>query len=709
MAAKKLVQQLVTELTADGAKMKKELDKSFKDTSDWGKKITKVSSTVRGALVGAFAGVAGGSLLSRMISETRNAASQQAQLAAVIRSTGAAAGFTQHELNGMANAMEAATSFAGGDVTQAQTAMLAFTGIVGEQFPRAMQAAADMAARTGMDIRAAAETIGRSLDVPSQGMAALSRQGFRFSESQKSLIKWMESTGRNAEAQGIILDALEESYGGAAVAARDTLGGALDSLGNTVSWLLADEKGMPSLTEAVNDLNTALRNESTKQGIDSLSAGLSRLAGVGIEGLSELGGLGVLLGDQMASWTGHLQLEDEIKKELQAVDRAIKGSFLSTPIKYLFTSDEDLERIKEQLQVRLNGLLGIKKTEEEIAGIRDAGNTDSLSDWNEFEFLEDVSKQAKKAGEEAEKHRKKLADLYASEVESLHRQLVLSGDVSNVERARYEFKYGKLKDLNSEQKLSIEGMNAELDLMDEVAVAASKQAAANAALIDVEEMLKSEAQRVNDAWDARIKIIQDAGLEQARATELIAKAEAKRASELELINEKGADAMSEYSKQAARNMQSAFADFLFDPFEDGIEGMAKNFGRILQRMAAEMMAAQLFESMAGWGQSKAGAGGLVGAVGGIASMFGGAFADGGRPPVGKISIVGDGGEPELFVPDTAGTIIPFSQLQGGGGSTTIGNVNMSFPGITNAREAEMAAGAAARKLAGMAGGSRRYT
>ena len=37
------------------------------------------------------------------------------------------------------------------------------------------------------------------------------------------------------------------------------------------------------------------------------------------------------------------------------------------------------------------------------------------------------------------------------------------------------------------------------------------------------------------------------------------------------------------------------------------------------------------------------------------------FADGGRPPVGKPSIVGERG-PELFIPDTAGTIIPNDEL-----------------------------------------------
>ena len=50
--------------------------------------------------------------------------------------------------------------------------------------------------------------------------------------------------------------------------------------------------------------------------------------------------------------------------------------------------------------------------------------------------------------------------------------------------------------------------------------------------------------------------------------------------------------------------------------------------------------------------------------------IGGFFADGGRPPVGKPSIVGERGA-ELFVPDRPGTIIPNHELGGMGGSTNI--------------------------------------
>ena len=52
------------------------------------------------------------------------------------------------------------------------------------------------------------------------------------------------------------------------------------------------------------------------------------------------------------------------------------------------------------------------------------------------------------------------------------------------------------------------------------------------------------------------------------------------------------------------------------------------------------------------------------------------FASGGRPPVGRPSIVGERGA-ELFVPDRAGTIIPNHELGGMGGTNIVVNVDAS--------------------------------
>ncbi|PMY71923.1 MULTISPECIES: phage tail tape measure protein [unclassified Pseudomonas] len=227
---------------------------------------------------GALAGLSVGAIFTAFIAETKAAEQEQAQLAAVLRSTGEAAGFSRSQLNDMAGALEKATTYSGGDINKAQTALLAFTGVVGDQFPRALQAAADMAARTGVTVQQAAETIGRALDVPSEGLSSLSKQGFRFTEEQKKLAESFESTGDVASAQGIILKSLEESYGGAAAAARDTFGGALDGLRNAVSGLLTGEGSLDSAKAAIEGLTTVLSDPKAKTVLNLTAQAASALA-----------------------------------------------------------------------------------------------------------------------------------------------------------------------------------------------------------------------------------------------------------------------------------------------------------------------------------------------------------------------------------------------------------------------------------------------
>lgn len=160
--------------------------------------------------------------------------------------------------------------------------------------------------------------------------------------------------------------------------------------------------------------------------------------------------------------------------------------------------------------------------------------------------------------------------------------------------------------------------------------------------------------------------------------------------------------MSEFAKQAARNMQDAFADFLFDPFDQGLEGMLSNFGRILQRMAAEAAAAQIFDYIGG--VAAASGNPYVAAAGAL--FQGGGRANGGPVMAGMAYPVGEKG-PELFMPNVAGTIIPNDMLEGGG--MQVGNMNFVFPNVTNAQEAKRAGGAAGREAVRAIDGARRYS
>jgi len=116
---------------------------------------------------------------------------------------------------------------------------------------------------------------------------------------------------------------------------------------------------------------------------------------------------------------------------------------------------------------------------------------------------------------------------------------------------------------------------------------------------------------------------------------------------------------------------------------DAITG-AKTFGEamtnVLNRIRDKILDAQIDKLLGQFGENfgkgKDGGKGLGGFLG---SILGGLFADGGRPPVGKASIVGERG-PELFVPKVAGTIIPNNKLGGGGSTTNIVNVSVDASG-----------------------------
>lgn len=73
-----------------------------------------------------------------------------------------------------------------------------------------------------------------------------------------------------------------------------------------------------------------------------------------------------------------------------------------------------------------------------------------------------------------------------------------------------------------------------------------------------------------------------------------------------------------FSQGAAQTLQSTFADFLFNPFANGLRGMAVQFADAIRRMAVDAAAAQIFEKLFGGTSAdglptkgKFGAGGLA--------------------------------------------------------------------------------------------------
>lgn len=151
------------------------------------------------------------------------------------------------------------------------------------------------------------------------------------------------------------------------------------------------------------------------------------------------------------------------------------------------------------------------------------------------------------------------------------------------------------------------------------------------------------------------------------------------------------DEMSEFAVQAARNMQDAFAEFLFDPFKDGTKGMLESFGIMIRKMVANAVAADLSKNL--FGKSAGGEGdGLIGAgLNWLGKLLPSFDVGTNYVPRDMVAMVHQGER-----------IVPASQNRGGGGHTIIVNVNGS-----NAPDVRRAAGQGAREgLAALAGAGR---
>lgn len=202
-----------------------------------------------------------------------------AQLNAALASTEGVAGLTADQLARMGLEMRKSSMLTTEQITEMQVALLTYSDIAAEEFPRALQVAIDQQQRLGISVTQSAELVGMALQSPSKAMTALGRQGFTLEESQKKLLKQFEETGRMAEAQAIIMDMLAESYGGSAAAARyDTFDGIWKGIGDTFDDFkskVADTGSFDLVKNKMQDFSDVLTDLEADGTLDDLAKAIS--------------------------------------------------------------------------------------------------------------------------------------------------------------------------------------------------------------------------------------------------------------------------------------------------------------------------------------------------------------------------------------------------------------------------------------------------
>lgn len=215
-------------------KMKSSFSELGEKAKSTGGGITSMLSGLKGTIAGFAAGIVGSLSMDTIINSTDKAEQTTAQMEAVLKSTGGAAGMTEKQLNDLAMAQAKVTTYSAGTTKEAENMLLTFTNIKGNVFPQTTTAAEDMATAMHTDATSAALTLGKALNDPAQGLSKLTKQGVTFTDSQKKQIDAMEKSGNVAGAQTLMLQELEKEFGGSAKAAGSTLSGQTQIMENNL-------------------------------------------------------------------------------------------------------------------------------------------------------------------------------------------------------------------------------------------------------------------------------------------------------------------------------------------------------------------------------------------------------------------------------------------------------------------------------------------
>jgi hypothetical protein len=281
--------------------------------------------------VGKKFGVAfGAAAVGGLVLTIKNTIEQEkvlAQLEARVRSTGGAAGFTSGALAQMAGDLQKVSTFGDEAIISMQSVLLTFTQVRGDEFKGASQAILDMSTALGMDLKSAALQVGKALNDPILGVSALARAGVQLTASQKEAVKSLVEVGDVAGAQRIILKELETQFGGAAAAARNTLGGALVSLKNAFGDLFEVPSLISPITDEINRLTRFLGDPSTIEAVKGfIQFVVVNFAAAASVVVNAVGLISTALGQMTAVFGKLTGPESAINRAARALDGVAKAS-----------------------------------------------------------------------------------------------------------------------------------------------------------------------------------------------------------------------------------------------------------------------------------------------------------------------------------------------------------------------------------------------
>ena len=532
-----------------------------------------------------------------------------------------------NQLQEAANRLGNQTLFNQEEFTRGFNLLTSFRNIGVDSYSRVAQAAADIAQVNQVDVNTSFMQLAKALQDPERNLSNLNRSGIAFTKQQTEVIKELMKTNKIAEAHAMILQIVEESYNGLAQAAAEGFAGEVDSLGESFRdfsetlgkalepALIAATKGLTALITAADNL--------FKSPLGKTAALFTAIA---------LAAKGVIIALPIIS-AGLLKVAAAGGIATIALN-AIPFVAIATGVGLLTTAF-----------FKLNGEQ--KKYNELINAGGEADVTQAIKDQEEA--IAAIDKQLNESGKRGKTR------LFQKKAEAEQDLKMLRGRMKTVESDKKiaeaknnivalkekenkleENQTKKFQDFLKKQQLakellqaSINGNREEVELQHQI----------NAA---VEIHGEKNRQKITDILTANV------GLKNQKT-------------EIDKINE-ASKRQAEVFAEIGRTIGTQITDALVGAI-NGTKSLGESAKAILNDLANSLLRMGINSMLSGFfGGTKIG--GFLG------------FANGGRPPVGRASVVGEKG-PELFVPSVAGTIIPNNSIGGGVTNNIVVNVDAS--------------------------------
>lgn len=458
--------------TAALGKMDSAAKKASVGVKDLFQEVTGIELTPLKLAAGGLLAVGAATIAS--INAAREGRAVQAQLAAVLESTGHAAGVSQEELNKHAEALQNVTNYDDEAVGSAQALLLTFTKIGRDVMPQATKTVLDMSVALGQDTKSSAIQLGKALNDPINGVTALRRVGVSFTESQREMISTLVKSGDILGAQNIILQELQTEFGGSAEAARVADGGFI-ALGNSVGNLtesvgeliLSANEGIgvigglisvvDGMTESVNQVSGAF-NEGLLPGLaqifDNANPVLQVLEKLGVDVIPDF-----VASSSEATGAVNTQAQAHLDAAGAAVEQASAiGDLNLSQVDAL----SELSRLEEDYNEKKQDLLQKRLDAESDASTTQAENYQAMQ-----EKLSEIDlNRGKQTDEQIAAKKQKVIDGYNQENIEIkakldERQKAIDDQIAK-EKAQHEEKAAEIKRLMALQVLEQSGQLEEL-------------------------------------------------------------------------------------------------------------------------------------------------------------------------------------------------------------------------------------------------------